>query len=223
MDDNRAINDSKALDPFASKPQDNHVSPNMQIGGVMGGIDEWGGELLRSSGQIASDGGSLIKDSIVDLLKGDIFYQETPKEKNGHNKTQIGGKTELQFNKPTEKQQINEKVRVIEFKKQLEQGQKNEMSKEERRKAMAAQRENVIKTVGGISNLDYEDIMDENGKLRVDIEVWFNRKNSEMKEAELKKQKQTQVAQATGKINYFMQHNMAGERQGGQHVFNAAG
>ena len=40
---------------------------------------------------------------------------------------------------------------------------------------------------------------------------------------ELKKQKQTQVAQAIGKINYFMQHNMAGERAGGQHVMSAVG
>lgn len=36
-------------------------------------------------------------------------------------------------------------------------------------------------------------------------------------------QQQQETQEVTPQINYFMQQNMAGERQGGQHVFNAAG
>lgn len=191
-----------------------------QIGGAMGFLDEWGENLTRSSGQVAADTGSLLAGSIIDLFKEDVIAK--PEAKKEEKKTKIGGKTELNFNK-TEEQKMNEKVRVIEFRKQFTQDEKELLAKEARKKAMAKQRENVIKTVGGISNLSYEDVMDEDGNMRLDIQAWFNKKNSEMAEADLKKQKQNQVKQATGKINYFMQQNMAGERAGGQHVMSAVG
>ena len=218
-----------------------------QIGGAMGFLDEWGETLAEKGQQAVANTGSLLADSVVDLFKQDILANpKTPKEEENKQslpsdegkqslrsndlKTQIGGKTELDFNerssstnKPKEVDQMKEKMRVIEFRKQFTQDEKELLAKEARKKAMAKQRENVIKTVGGISNLSYEDVMDEDGKMRLDIETWFNKKNSEMAEAELKKQKQNQVKKATGKINYFMQHNMAGERAGGQHVMSAVG
>lgn len=75
----------------------------------------------------------------------------------------------------------------------------------------------------GIKNASYEDTVRDDGSLRADVEVDLERANSELTEEQIKSKKENQVAQATGKINYFMQHNMAGERQGGQHVFNAPG
>lgn len=183
-----------------------------QIGGAMGFLDEWGETLAEKGQQAVVSTGSLFADSVVDLFKQDILAEK---------KTQIGGKTELNFKKPEEEQK--EKARIIEFQKQLTQDEKELMEKEARKKAIGKQRENIIKTVGGITNLSYEDVMDDDGNMRLDIEAWFNKKNSEMAEAELKKQKQNQVAKATGKINYFMQHNMAGERAGGQHVMSAVG
>lgn len=210
------------LNPFETKTEESRFSPLTQIGGAMGFLDEWGETLTRSTGQMVADGGSLVGGSIVDLFKEDVLTK--PEEaKKEEKKTQIGGKTELNFNKPKEEEKMNEKVRIIEFRKQFTQDEKELLAKEARKKAMAKQRENVIKTVGGISNLSYEDVMDEDGKMRLDIEVAFNKKNSEMAEADLKKQKQNQVKQATGKIDYFMQQNMAGERAGGQHVMSAVG
>ena len=191
-----------------------------QIGGAMGFLDEWGETLAEKGQQAVVNTGSLLAGSVIDLFKEDVLAQPEPAKE--EKKTQIGGKTELNFNKPKEEER-NEKIRVIEFRKQFTQEEKELLAKEARKKAMAKQRENVIKTVGGISNLSYEDVMDDNGNMRLDIEAWFNKKNSEMAEAELKKQKQNQVKQATGKINYFMQHNMAGERAGGQHVMSAVG
>lgn len=208
------------LDPFAKNEEKNTFSPLTQIGGAMGFLDEWGENLTRSTQQIVADGGSFVADSVINLFEQDILA--TP-ESSEEKKTQIGGRTELNFNKPNEEEQMKEKVRVIEFRKQFTQGEKELLAKEARKKAIAKQRENVIKTVGGISNLSYEDVMDDDGKMRLDIEILFNKKNSEMAESELKKQKQNQVAQATGKINYFMQQNMAGERAGGQHVMSAVG
>ncbi len=192
-----------------------------QIGGAMGFLDEWGETLAEKGQQTVVNTGSLLADSIVDLFKEDVLANPEPKKEEP--KTQIGGKTELNFNKPKEEEKMNEKVRVIEFRKQFTQDEKELLAKEARKKAMAKQRENVIKIVGGISNLSYEDVMDEDGKMRLDIEALYNKKNSEMAEAELKKQKQNQVKAATGKIDYFMQQNMAGERAGGQHVMSAVG
>lgn len=190
---------------------DSKVLPQTQIGGALGFFDEWGGELLKSTPQAAKDGGNLVAEAMVDLFKQDVLARPTP----------IGGKTELKFDRKEQEQK--EGARVIDFQKELSQRQKEELDKDKRKKAIMKQRENVIRTIGGISNLSYEDVMDENGNMRTDIEAWFNKKNSEMAEAELRKQKQNQVAQATGKINYFMQHNMAGERAGGQHVLSAVG
>ena len=193
--------------------------PGFQLG-AMGWPDEWGGELIRNTPQTVADSGRVVKDAIGDLLKQDVLAS-TPEQKDAGQKTQIGGKTELKFDK--KEQEIKEKNRVINFQKELTQAQKEEIAKEARRKSIARQREDVIRKIGGITNFSYEDVMDDQGIMRTDIEAWFNKKNSEMQEAELKKQKQTQVKQATGKINYFMQHNMAGERAGGQHVLSAVG
>ncbi|MBI2018702.1 hypothetical protein HYS96_03250 [Candidatus Daviesbacteria bacterium] len=190
---------------------DSKILPQTQIGGALGFFDEWGGEFLKSTPQAVADGGNFVTDAIVDLFKQDVLVRPTP----------IGGKTELKFDK--KEQEHKEKVRVINFQKELSQRQKDELDKDKRKKAIIKQRENVIRTIGGITNFSYEDVMDDQGNMRLDVEVWFNKKNSEMQENDLKKQKQNQVKQATGKINYFMQHNMAGERAGGQHMLSAVG
>lgn len=210
------------LNPFETKSEKSKFFPQAQIVGAMGFLDEWGETLAEKGQQVVNNTGSLLVDSAIDLFNQNILARPEPGS-DGEKKTQIGGRTELNFNKPDEEQRLKDRIRVIEFRKQFTQNEKELLAKEARKKAMAKQRENVIKTVGGISNLSYEDVMDEDGKMRLDIEAWFNKKNSEMAESELKKQKQNQVKKATGKINYFMQHNMAGERAGGQHVMSAVG
>lgn len=208
------------LNPFAKSEESNRVLPQIQIGGALGFFDEWGGELLKSTPKAMTDSGSLVGNAIEDLFEQDVL-SNLPEQKDIKKQTQIGGKTELKFNKKEQEQK--EKMRVIHFQKELSQRQKEELDKDKRKKAIIKQRENVIRTIGGITNFSYEDIMDDRGNMRTDVEAWFNKKNSEMQISELKKQKQNQVAQATGQINYFMQHNMAGERAGGQHVLSAVG
>ena len=112
-------------------------------------------------------------------------------------------------------------MRVAAHQKEISDQQKEAMAKEMRKKAIAKQRENVIKTIGGISNTSYEDVMDENGQMRVDIEAWFNKKNSEMQEVDLKKQKQNQVAQATNQIMGENELLKGGENQ--NHFTKAVG
>ncbi len=185
-----------------------------QIGGSM----EWAESLFEKGQQAVKTASTSVAEATVDLGEK---VSVTESEEGAARKTEIGGQTELRFKKKEE--EYKEKVRVTNFQKELTQAQREQIEKEARRKSIARQRENVIKTIGGISNLSYENVMDDQGNMRIDVEAWFNKKNSEMQEAELKKQKQTQVKQATGKINYFMQHNMAGERAGGQHVLSAVG
>lgn len=54
-------------------------------------------------------------------------------------------------------------------------------------------------------------------------QVELRRVLKEEEQAAEKAQQQQETQEVAPQINYFMQQNMAGERQGGQHVFNAAG
>lgn len=172
--------------------------PQFQIGGPMGFLDEWGETLLEKGQQAVKSTTTSIAEAVVDL--GEQVSPKDSKENNTQ-KTEIGGQTEINdFNSASKEAKLKEEARVKQFQQQLAQKQNEIISDEERKKALAAQRENVIKTVGGISNASYEDVMDENGRLRTDIETWFNKKNSEMAETEVKNQKQNQVAQGINRI-----------------------
>ena len=75
------------LDPFSKSEESYRVLPQTQIGGALGFFDEWGGELLKSTPQAVADGGNLVTDAIVDLLKQDVLARPTP----------IGRKTQLKI------------------------------------------------------------------------------------------------------------------------------
>lgn len=205
-----------------SSVQSKKFFPDKQIGGSMEFLDGWGESFAEGSKKVVTESASTITEGIVDLFKQDIAVKSTENSQ----KTQIGGQTELKFNQQKQEDQLKEKMRVEQHKRQLFGEQKQQADQDARKKAMAQQRENVIKTVGGISNTSYEDVMDQTGRLRVDIEAWFNKKNSEMNEADIKRQKQSQMAQATGtgKGGFKMGENelgLGGENK--QHFTNVAG
>lgn len=75
--------------PFSTKPREQTVSPQSQIGGALGFLNETielGDEFLRNPQQIAADGGQFIKEGlgfIGDLIKEDIAGQTEKKFSSG--------------------------------------------------------------------------------------------------------------------------------------------
>ncbi len=146
-------------------------------------------QLVKNGGSFLADAGNAIGELFVDIAG-------TSKETS---KTQIGGQTEIKFNNPKEKEEVQNNQKRVAKQKEIAQQQTQVRSEEEQKKMRAQMIENVNKTIGGISNLSYEGTVNENGALRVDVQTYFEQANSKLSEQQLKEKRQNQIAQVTGK------------------------
>lgn len=156
--------------------------------------------LVPNPTQMVKDAGN----AIVELFTGHILAKDSKEAA----KPVIGGKTELRFTKKTaEEEQVEKNKRIVDRQKAVAQQQAEVRSKQSQKKAKEQLIENVNKTIGGITNLSYEGIVDENGALRIDVQAYYEKANSQLDEKELQAKRQNQIAQVTRGKTGFMGEN----------------
>lgn len=118
--------------------------------------------------------------------------------------TTIGGVSELRFNQPSEEIQFSRAQAVLEQYRRLPQEILAQAMTQSTKATIEEKREEVNKTVGGLQ-LSYADSVNNQGEIRIDLEpVYENARMRRLEEAELKQQRQAQLAKATGQKGPFI-------------------
>lgn len=215
-----------------TKPKERKVSPPSQIGGSVGFLDE-SFELMPNPEQIVANGGQFIASGISAI--GEVVTQISSLGRKTITETvstiRFNLDESLTFDKPQAKspeliaQESRELRARIRFVNITEQDQKRVAREQELAESLKEKRINV-NTLVGFNNVLYENSVNIDGALRLDVQVEYDRKNSEMQAAQIKASRDSRVILAIGgklrSKDYFMRQDMSDERTG-QNMMSAVG
>ena len=195
--------------PTKVKPQ--------QIGGTFGFFSEIGENLIEKAAETASNGGIFkeVAEAFGDLVvitKGE-----------SSNSPQIGGQTEIRFNKAKEEEE-KEQVRKVTFERKVAQEQSQTRAEQIK--------ENVLKTtaqeIASLNNLqtDYRGVMNSNGEINIYHKTNADRKKEEASAAQIQQsraQKMSKQPGAAEKVTGENELSKGVERSSGGHFTTAPG